>query len=119
MAYFSERDRAIVEALKYDPALTPAYESMRSALVWADERPDGLTSEGYEKLCDLWICRACIHRGDPTFSRTLNPAYFRELWAIALAEHIKWPGFNRLELSAEDRAYYERAMREEAEAGEI
>jgi hypothetical protein len=119
MAYFSDRDRAIIEALTYDPTSEPSYESIRSALVWPDERPDNLTSEGYQSLCDLWICRALIHRGDPTFSTSLDPAIFQRRWAAALADNIRWPGFERLTLSAKDRAYYEKAMREEAEAGEI
>ena len=45
MAYFSHRDRALLEALQFDPTAKPGLELLKSCLIWPDERPDGLTSE--------------------------------------------------------------------------
>src|SRR5437016_4493170 len=110
MGYFSDRDRALIEALEYDPAATPGFELLKGCLVWADERPDGLTSEGYDHLCDLWIARAFLHQGRPFTDAPLGGRQFERAWAEALSEGIRWPGFRRVELSAEDRAYYESAL---------
>ena len=43
MSNFSERDLKLIEVLQYDPELTPAYEFIKSCLVWKDEWPDNLT----------------------------------------------------------------------------
>ena len=112
MPYFSGEARRIVEALVYDPALEPGFELIKGCLIWADERPMGLDSANYEKLCDLWVARSFVHRGVPFTSHHLAPDYFGRVWSLALADGFSWPGFRRLELSIEDRIYYEACLRE-------
>jgi len=48
MSYFSGKDLELIEGLVYNPSLKPGYEALKDALIWSDERPDGLTPEGYE-----------------------------------------------------------------------
>lgn len=105
MPYFSDRDRSLVESLKYDESLKPSYDSIKSCLVWPDECPDNLSHEGYEKLCDLLIARSFIHEKRPFSSWKLDPHYFAQVWEEAISDEIDWPGFKRLELSGEDQAY--------------
>jgi hypothetical protein len=100
MAYFSARDRAAVEGCVYDPAAEPGYEAIKGCLIWSDERPVNITSEGYDKLSDLWIARSYIHRGLPLAPR------LQAAWERAVADGIRWPGFHRLVLSEADLAYY-------------
>jgi hypothetical protein len=115
MAYFSDRDRALVEVLTFDPNSTPSFEYLKACLVWRDESPNGITPDGYEKLCDLWISRSCLHQGKPVGADTLDPDYFVRAWQAALDDKIQWPGFRRLTLSAEDQAYYDGCLREIAD----
>ena len=115
MPYFSDRDRAVIEALQYNADASPAFELLKSCLVWPDERPKNITPEGYEKLCDLWIARACLHRGQPVGSGTLDPTSMQRAWQEALDDKISWPGFRRLKLSPEDQAYYDACLREVAD----
>ena len=110
MAYFNDRDRALVEALQYDPAAEPSFELLKGCLIWVDERADGLTSDGYERLCDLWIARSFLHRCEPFSSHPLDPEYFGRVWEEALNDKIRWPGFQRLTLSAADKAYYDAEL---------
>lgn len=105
MPFFSERDRALVESLRYDEALKPSFDSIKGCLVWRDECPDNLSHEGYEKLCDLLIARAFIHENRPFSSWKLDPHYFAQIWEDAITDKIQWPGFQRLKLSEEDQAY--------------
>ena len=112
MPYFSDRDRAIVESLTYDPAATPGFELLKGCLVWADERPDGLTSEGWDRLTDLWAARSFMHRGEPFTDKQFGGRQYEKAWNQALREGIRWPGFLRVELSPEDRAYLENCLRE-------
>ena len=108
--HFYDRDRKLIEALRYDAALKPSFELIKSCLVWEDERPEGLTPDGYDKLCDLWIARSFIHRNLPFSSWTLAPDYFEGAWKAASEDGFSWPGFRRLQLSAEDLAYYEQCL---------
>ena len=119
MSYFWGNDLKLIEALVYNPNLEPSFDVMRDALVWNDERADGLTPEGYEKLCDLWIARSYIHRGIPFSESELDPEYFGRVWSEATKQGFKWPGFNRLHLSKQDREYYEKSLRELRESNEI
>ncbi len=105
MPFFSERDRALVESLRYDSSLKPAFDSIKGCLVWPDERPDNLSPDGYEKLCDLLIARSFIHENRPFSSWKLEPHHFAQVWEDAIADKIQWPGFQRLKLSEEDQAY--------------
>src|SRR5689334_1480955 len=106
MPLFSDRDRAIVEALRYDPAAKASFELLKSCLIWADEHPDNITPEGYDIVCDLWVARSYLHRGEPI------PERFHIVWEQAQSEGLRWIGFRRLTLSAEDKEYYEVSLRD-------
>jgi hypothetical protein len=107
---FKGNDLRLIESLAYDPSLEPTYSPMRNHLMWSDEMPDGLTPEGYETLCDLWIARSFVQRGLDFSEHPLDPSYISEFWERALAQNFKWPGFSRLNLSSSDKAYYETMM---------
>jgi len=107
---FSPRDRAIIENLRYDPTLTPGFELVKSCLVWSDERPDGLSSDGYERLCDLWIARSRIHRG-VVGDRSVTSYDYQAVWNEELSGGLRWPGFRRIELSAAERSFFEEQLR--------
>jgi hypothetical protein len=109
-ALFTGDDLRIIESLIFDASLKPMFDPMRDCLAWADERADGLTREGYERLCDLLIARSFIHRNLDFSTHTLDPAYFREIWERAMKHKFRWPGFNRLELSADDRSFFEKEL---------
>lgn len=110
---FVGEDLRLIELLTYKPSLKPSYDHIKNCLAWDDERADGLTPAGYEILCDLWIARSFIHRGLSFSIHELDPNYFRVVWERALGQKFKWPGFQRLTLSEEDKTYFER-MRLEA-----
>jgi hypothetical protein len=106
MSYLCGDDLKKIEALVFQPELEPSYEVIKDALIWSDERPEDLSSEGYEKLIDLWIARSLIHKGIPFSDWRLDPEYFEKVWSEATKQNFKWPGFNRLHLSNKDKAYY-------------
>jgi hypothetical protein len=107
MVYFSGRDLRLIESLTYEPTSEPSYDLIKDALIWDDERPHGLTPDGYEKLCDLWIARSFLHKRIPFSSWKLDPIFFENVWSEAIEQGFSWPGFNRLELSEKDKQYYE------------
>lgn len=115
---FKDNDLRLIEALVYDASLKPTYSSMRNHLKWADEMPEGLTPDGYEALCDLWIARSFVHRGLEFSSHPLDTGYLSDFWMRALKQNIKWSGFKRLQLNTEDAAYY-KSMIEKAEQGAL
>ena len=110
MPLFIERDRAIIEAQSSDPKAEPSFELLKGCLVWADEHPNGLTPDGYSTLCDLWGARGYLHRGRPM------PEHLRAIWEEAQSEGLRWIGFRRLTLSAEEKEYYEAALHDAASA---
>jgi hypothetical protein len=103
---FSERDRSLIEASNYDPSLKPNYNPLNSLLFWDDEEPRDISLAGHDVLFALWFARAFLYHGYEIRSALLNPEYFRSVWDKAVASKLKWPGFNRLSLSEEDRQYY-------------
>lgn len=106
MNYFSHKDLKAIESLKYDPLLEPRFDSIKYCLIWEDEMPKKISTDGYEKLCDLWITRSLIfHRKLPKEEWGLDPDYFENVWKKAISANFKWPGFLRLNLSPEDRKY--------------
>lgn len=107
MTYFAKYDLHLIESLVYQPELKPGFEYLKACFIWEDERPDDLTPEGYEKLCDLWIARSFIHRKVPFSSWELDPNYFEQVWSTAQPQAFKWPGFHRLQLNQEDALFYE------------
>jgi hypothetical protein len=106
---FSEHFVLTVNELKYDSSLSPGFEGLKSCLIWEDERAL-LVGDDYDFLCDLWITRGFIHRSLPREQWGLGPAHFEEVWAHALKGVPLWPGFRRMTLSAEDRAYLEGCL---------
>ncbi len=109
---FKGQDLTLIESLVYNPELLPAYDMIKNCLIWEDERPEGLTSAGYESLCDLWIARSFFHRGLDPSAHALDPQYFKNVWQRALAQGFNWPGFKRMSLSQEDRQYYLQSIEE-------
>lgn len=107
---FADRDLGLIESLEYNPELKPRFDHMRECLVWSDEEPSGLTPSGYDALCDLWIARSFLHRGLDFSTYEFSPDYFRTIWDRAIAQGLRWPGFNRLTLNEEDRDYYEKML---------
>jgi hypothetical protein len=115
MPYFSACDRAVIETLQLDPNAKPTFELLKSCLIWADERPASISPDGYDKLCDLWIARSCLHRGQAIGSGSLDPVQLQRAWQEALDDKISWPGFHRLRLSPEDQAYFDACLRDVAD----
>jgi hypothetical protein len=111
LGYFSDGDKEKVEALVYDSSLKPSFEVIKSCLIWKDECPPDLTPEGYERLCDLWIARSFIHQNRAFSDWEIDPSYFEKVWTKAREEGIKWPGFNRIELTTADREYLYENLR--------
>ena len=107
---FSDADRQRLQGLTYDPKAEPSYELLKSCLVWPDERPEEITNEGYEVLCDLWIVRGFMHRNVAVDEWGLDPPYFQRIWQEALRAIPAWPGFRRLDLTPAEREYLRRAM---------
>lgn len=97
-------DRALLEALEYQPDKEPTFDPLRCCLVWADERPVGLTPIGYEFLGDLWIVRGFMHRGVAEHAWGLDPVHFRSVWEYAQSTGLRWPGFRRINLADRDVA---------------
>lgn len=109
---FSPPDRAALQRLVFDPTSEPSFELLKACLVWPDERPERISSAGYELLGDLWIVRGFLHRQVPTEAWALDPAHFQEVWRDALEDVPGWPGFRRLQLSEVERAYLDQSLRE-------
>jgi hypothetical protein len=110
---FTGNDLSLIESLVYNPTLEPKFDGMRDCLFWADEEPDGLTSDGYDTLIDLWAARSFLHKGRDFSTYKLSPDYFRLIWERALAQGFRWPGFNRLTLSDADRIFYDKHLKEQ------
>ena len=108
----SARDRELIESLTYDPSAKPRFCSMRDYLVWPDEEPAGISPTGYEYLTDLLIARALMHHG-LELPPPIKPEFFRKIWEKAQSEGLKWPGFNRLSLNDDDKAYYLKKLQKE------
>lgn len=102
----SPEDRARIETLPFDPSATAAYNEITGALAWSDEIPNGLSSTGHDYLRDLLAVRGYLHRGLPVG---------REHWDEALASGLRWNGFRRLSLTADQRALLERYVEGDSE----
>jgi hypothetical protein len=109
---FKGKDLDLIQSLVYDSSLEPMYCSFRMYLHWPDELPSGITPEGYETLCDLWIARACLYHGI-TLDQSLDQAVFTRVWDRAIAQGLQWPGFQRLKLSNIDQSYFQKMLNQE------
>ena len=113
MTYFRDKDLELIEKLEFNPILEPSYDAIKNCLVWEDERPDGLTPDGYEKLCDLWIARSFIYRDIPFSECESDSSYYERVWKKAMDVNFKWPGFKRMNLSEDEKAYYQYKIEEQ------
>ena len=107
---FAGNDLKLMKSMVYEPDLEPSYEFLKGCLIWNDERPDGLTPDGYDNLSSLWIARALLHNGLGLSDDPINPDFTRELWERAMNEVPEWPGFKRITLSYKDRQYLESML---------
>lgn len=105
---FSQEDRKLIEALVFDPSLTPVYNPVSTCLFWDDELPLDATYEARFVIRELWMLRALLHKGLTIESHPFDPESCRQLWDQANKEIPGWTGFKRLTLSEKDRAYLER-----------
>ncbi len=110
---FGPDDLRLIESLVYDSSLEPRFDALRACLVWRDEEPKGLTPDGYNNLCRLWIARSFLHRGLDFFAHPLDPEFIRQFWQRAGKQGFKWTGFERLTLSTKDKEYYEKMLHQE------
>jgi len=111
-----ESDRLAVRALTYDATSQPAYETIKSCLVWPDEVPGGVSSTGYEFIGELLAVRGLMHRKVPFERWPLNPEHHKAVWLAGMQEIPEWPGFRRIELSDADALYLQKSLQEDAEA---
>ncbi len=107
---FKGKDLELIESLVLDATLEPKFCSFRDYLHWDDELPKGITPDGYDALCDLWIARSFIHRGLDFSAHPIDPEYIKQFWDRALKQNFKWTGFQRLSLSENDKAYYLKTL---------
>jgi hypothetical protein len=104
--WFSDHDLLLIEGLIYVDGLIPSYESMKDCLIWSDECPENITPQGYELLCDLWIARSFIHKGQDFSSYPLDSSFFSETWEKAIKLNLKWPGLRADRISSINQRYY-------------
>lgn len=102
----SPEDRALIEALPFDPSATAAYNEITGALAWSDEIPEGLSQAGHDYLRELLAVRGYLHRELPIA---------RERWDEALAAGLRWNGFRRVTLTTDQQALLQRYISDDAE----
>ena len=100
------QDRSAIEALPFDPDATIAFHAILGCLVWSDELPDDLTSEGLAYLRELLGIRGAIHRGEPADLDT---------WNLARMTGLRWTGFQRLVLTADQQDVLARYQADDSE----
>lgn len=108
----SSKDRRLLAEQPVREGVAPMFEEIKYCLVWADERPEGLSSAGWELVGDLLIVRGYLHRALPVeqwgfaggqeWLRTWN-------WAL-LDERLEWNGFRRVALTESERRVLERGL---------
>ena len=109
---FSDRDVQILEKLEYNPSAQPSYDEMHGCITWEDEYDADLSSKGHELLYELWIARAQIHKGESFDKMALSGDYYEALWNSAIDSELSWNGFQRLELSDEDKKFLFNSLKE-------
>lgn len=109
MTHFTDWELEQLNSLKFDSTAQPCFDPLRYCLRWLDEVPKNFGGESYERLLDLAIVRSFIHSGKSRENWwVISPTtYFAEVWDEAITRAPNWPGFNRIELNAVDRAYFE------------
>ncbi|PWF49021.1 hypothetical protein [Massilia glaciei] len=107
MRIFTDAEIASLNLLASDAQSRPYFDAMRWALRWHDETPQEARGESYQRLLDLVVARSFIHQGrarEHWFALTPT-SYYADIWDEALARAPAWPGFKRLALTNEERAY--------------
>ncbi len=107
---FIEKDRALIEGLKYDPSLEPGFNALSGVLVWPDELPSNITPMGHDVLDTLWTGRSLLHRGLNLSDVPINPAFCINVWDRALIEIPNWPGFKGLALNETDKEFLNKNL---------
>jgi len=110
---FKARDLELIRNLVLDPSLESKFNALSAYFFWEDEIPSNITPDGLDVLQSLWTARSLFHRGLTLKDHPINPEYSRLVWEQALEEIPNWPGFKRLTLSNEDKAYYEQKLNQE------
>ncbi|MEO8272456.1 MAG: hypothetical protein ABI620_00140 [Chloroflexota bacterium] len=110
----SDADRARIEALPFDAAATPAWNDITACLVWPDEVPGGLTPHGYDYVRDLLGARGFIHRAVAIEDWDRGWTDRVDRWNEALRAGLRWNGFQRIALTAEQRALLELRLHDES-----
>lgn len=102
----SPEDRAAIEAVPFDPDASINFHEILGCLVWADELPDDLTSDGLAYLRELLGIRGRIHRGRDADL---------DAWNLARMTGLRWPGFQRLALTPEQEGLLARYLADDRE----
>jgi hypothetical protein len=108
MSHFTESELFRLNNLQYNAAEKPYFDPLRYCLRWRDEEPPEFEPNSYERLIDLTIVRSFIHHGRSreNWFVIAPTTYFIEVWDEARERAPNWPGFNRLELSSDDRSFF-------------
>jgi|KBSSwiStaDraftv2_1062776.scaffolds.fasta_scaffold3232354_2 hypothetical protein len=97
-------DRRLVENLFFDADATAAFNEVTGCLVWSDELPDGLSPDGFATMRDLLSARGLLHRGIPIEDWQGGFSGLADTWNAAVRSRLRWTGFQRIELTQEQRA---------------
>ena len=109
MDWITKADWDCFAAAPVNPSAPPDYEVLKGCLIWPDEYVDGLSRAGRELLGDLFVARALLHSGRTIAAWPGGSDRLQTVWDTALAAGLPWAGFERIELSDDDRAFLTRA----------
>jgi hypothetical protein len=103
-------------ALVFDPDAVRCVTTGPGILFWTDEHPEGDRGSNCHRECSRSVAQLCEARA--AYWRTgAVPANLETLWQEALKLLPKWPGFARMELSAEARRDFVQSERDAAAYG--
>jgi hypothetical protein len=102
---FSDHDRELIESLLFNASMKPEFNAVSACLCWDDEWPREITNKGHRKLRELWMARSYLHNDNSFDAAGEYAEEWREVWEQAIQEIPTWPGFKRVTLSEEDRAF--------------
>jgi len=103
----------LLDTQPFDRLARPQFEEIKYCLVWPDERPEGLSSAGWELVGDLLVVRGYLHRAVPIeeWGMVGGQEYLRTWNRALLDERVPWNGFRRIALSDDDRQVLAAALR--------
>lgn len=116
MTVLSDADRERLEAVPFDSSAEPVFNEVTACLVWPDEVPDGLSRDGYAIVRDLLVARGLIHRAVAVEDWDYGWTERLERWNESLLSGLRWNGFRRLALTADQRRLLERHLDPHARA---